>query len=154
MPTIKERLVVSEFRSPIHEALLGLLVASSHMRSSIDNLMSEYGISTEQYNILRILRGVFPNAHSCGEVSKRMIDRSPDITRRIDSMEAAGLVSRSKSEEDKRIVMIMITEKGRDLLKQIDPRLEELEATIGTRFSAEECEQFTDMCSRFLTETD
>jgi len=152
MPTIKERLVVSEFRSPIHEALLGLLVASSHMRSTIDNLMGEYGISTEQYNILRILRGVYPNAHSCGEVSKRMIDRSPDITRRIDSMEAAGLVSRGKSEEDKRIVMILITEKGRDLLKQIDPVLEGLEANIGKRFSAEECEQFTDMCSRFLTE--
>jgi DNA-binding MarR family transcriptional regulator len=152
MPTIKERLVVSEFRSPIHEALLGLLVASSHMRSTIDNLMGEYGISTEQYNILRILRGVYPNAHSCGEVSRRMIDRSPDITRRIDTMEAAGLVSRSKSDEDKRIVMIMITEKGRDLLKQIDPVLEELEANIGKRFSAEECEQFTDMCSRFLAE--
>ena len=152
MPTIKERLVVSEFRSPIHEALLGLLVASSHMRSSIDNLMGEFGISTEQYNILRILRGVYPNAHTCGEVSKRMIDRSPDITRRIDSMESAGLVSRNKSEEDKRIVMVTITEKGRELLGKIDPRVEELESTIGKRFSAEECEHFSDMCSRFLTE--
>lgn len=152
MPTIKERLVVSEFRSPIHEALLGLLVASSHVRSTFDDLMGEFGITTEQYNILRILRGVYPNSHTCGEISKRMIDRSPDITRRIDTMEAAGLVARNKSDEDRRIVMVTITPKGRDLLSKIDPTVEVLESSIGKRFSAEECEHFADLCSRFLDE--
>lgn len=152
MPTIKERLVVSEFRSPIHETILGLLVASSHVRSALDALMMRNGLSLEQYNILRILRGVHPKGHTHGEIGKRMIDRSPDITRRIATLENAGLVNRAKDDGDRRIVFITITQKGLDLLMKIDPELEAFEQAIGERFSAEECEKFSDICSRFLDE--
>jgi len=152
MPTVKERLVISEFRSPIHEAVLGLLVASSHIRSALDDLMASYDLSVEQYNILRILRGVHPEGHTHGEIGKRMIDRSPDISRRITSLEGAGLAERAQAEKDRRVVYVTITQKGLDLLTTIDPQVEGFEKKIGEHFTADECERFSDLCSRFLTE--
>ena len=82
-------------------------------------MFKEYGITGSQYNVLRILRGE-GEALPCLEIASRMITQLPDITRLVDRLEAAGLVTRSRTTEDRRVVLIQITEAGLRLLSQLD----------------------------------
>lgn len=78
------------------------------------------GISTSQYNILRILRGARPGALRISEISERMIDRDPDVTRLVDRLIRKGLVRRERGEEDRRVVLVEITAAGLALLARLD----------------------------------
>ena len=101
--------------------MLALMVAASYLDEQFDRTVSEFGISRQQYNILRILRGAGSAGHPCGEVALRMVDRSPDVTRRIDGLVKMGLVERSRSNEDRRVVLTRITDAGTELLARIAP---------------------------------
>src|SRR3569623_942029 len=127
---LKKRLKMSKFESPSHEALLGLMVAASHLRAQFDRVLQGSGISGEQYNILRILRGVHPEGHACGEIANRMVDRSPDITRRIDGLERQGFVERKRSDHDRRLVITRISQKGLDLVDSLKERLADYDEGI------------------------
>ena len=83
---LNRRIKQSRYESPHHEAFLSVLVAASYLDEVFDRVCADYGISRQQFNILRILRGAGPEGHQCGEIGVRMVDRSPDITRRIDGL--------------------------------------------------------------------
>ena len=83
-------------------------------------VLKPYGISSTQYNVLRILRGAEPNGLACREMGERMITRDPDITRLLDRLEARGLIARRRDDQDRRVVMSRITEDGLALLEQLD----------------------------------
>ncbi len=148
--TIGERLKTSKFRTPAQEALLALLVAGSHVRSLRDVEMSDLGITPEQYNILRILKGVYPEGHSCGDISCRMVDRAPDITRRIDALVKLGYVTRDKSKEDRRVVIVTLTKLGIETLAKVNPSIEKFETELGNLLSDAECKQLVTLCEKFL----
>lgn len=76
-------------------------------------------LSSTQYNVLRILRGV-PDGLPCGEIANRMITRDPDITRLLDRLEKRSLVSRCRETEDRRTVLTRITPEGLKLLARLD----------------------------------
>ena len=120
---LKKRLKQNKFSSPTQEALLNLLVASAHVAGLLDAACGEFGISQQQYNILRILRGVHPEGYPCGEIAVRMLDRAPDVTRRIDGLVKLGLVERERLEDDRRVVITKITDDGLKLLQRMDPRI-------------------------------
>jgi DNA-binding MarR family transcriptional regulator len=82
--------------------------------------MSPFGISSEQYNVLRILRGAGGAGLPTLEIADRMLSRSPNITRLVDRLIAKKLVRRVRSRQDRRVVMITITPEGRELLAQLD----------------------------------
>jgi DNA-binding MarR family transcriptional regulator len=149
---LKKRLKMSKFESPQHEAILGLLVAASHLRSQLEKVTAPTGISPEQYNILRILKGIYPNGHSCGEIGNRMLDRSPDITRRIDALLKQGLVERARSDEDRRVVFTKITKKGLDLLTKIHPIFNLSELTPSKVLSNKDCEDLARICEKLIEE--
>ena len=109
----------SRFESPQHKVLLNLLFTANWLRNEQTALFKPFGISAQQYNILRILRGARGrmNMHS---VKERMIDRSPNATRLTDKLIAKGLVHRERCEEDRRVVYVCISESGLDLLGRID----------------------------------
>lgn len=83
-------------------------------------LLREHDLSTNQYNVLRILRGA-PEGLLCGEIAGRMISREPDITRLLDRLEKRGLVGRCRQDADRRRVLTRITEDGLALLSDLDP---------------------------------
>ncbi len=149
---LKKRLKMSKFESPQQEAILGLIVAASHVRSIIEKLTAQTGISPEQYNILRILKGIHPNGHSCGEIGNRMLDRSPDITRRIDALLKQGLVERSRSEEDRRVVVTRITAKGLQLLEKLNPVFNISELSRVKSLTAKDCEDLARICDKLIEE--
>ena len=118
MPGIDKELR-SRFESEQHKALLNVLFTANWFRSRQVALFKPFGISPQQYNILRILRGAKErmNMHS---VKERMIDRAPNATRLTDKLIAKGLVMRERCEEDRRVVYVRISPKGLELLATID----------------------------------
>ena len=109
------------FSSPEQELLLGLRVVSARLVEPWAKFLKTTAeLTTQQYNALRILRGSHPTKLSCGEISERMIDRDPDVTRLVDRLAKRGLVTRSRSRQDRRVVEVGITEKGLALVKSLD----------------------------------
>ncbi|MBK6522813.1 MAG: MarR family transcriptional regulator [Sphingobacteriaceae bacterium] len=83
-------------------------------------MLSEYKLTVQQYNILRILRGQFPETASIGTIKERMLDKNSDITRIIDRLIIKQLAERKNSISDRRVAEIKITKKGLSLLKKMD----------------------------------
>ena len=104
---------------------LKLMKASERIHSAAQALFKRHGLSSPQYNVLRILRGAGEDGLSCQEISGRMITRVPDITRLLDRLEAKALVARRRSDSDRRVVLTRITAPGLGLLKEMDPLLEQ-----------------------------
>jgi DNA-binding MarR family transcriptional regulator len=147
---IRQRLKQNTFSSIQQEALLSLLVTASDLRARFDRICGEQGVSLEQYNILRILKGVYPNGHTCGSIGERMIDRSPDITRRIDSLAKLELVERARSTEDRRVVFTKITPKGLELLDRMNDAIAIVDAELGSGFKEGDWEELIRLCEMLL----
>jgi DNA-binding MarR family transcriptional regulator len=100
----------------VHEQLVG----------EFDALFRERGLTQTQYNVLRILRGGPREGYACQAIGERLLTRVPDVTRLIDRMEKAGLVTRSRGAEDRRVVLIRLTAKGRKVCDALDGPVLEL----------------------------
>jgi DNA-binding MarR family transcriptional regulator len=147
---LKKRLKMSKFESPLQEATLALMAAASELRSNIDRVLAEANLTGEQYNILRILRGAGDDGHPSGEIGCRMIDRSPDITRRIDALEKQGLVSRKRSTDDRRIVRVHITKKGIAALDLITPKVIEFDEKLTSKMTENDLFQLASLCEKLI----
>jgi DNA-binding MarR family transcriptional regulator len=118
---LKKRLKQRKFENPLQVSVLNLMVAADYVRSHMEHHCNRFGITSAQYNVLRILRGVHPHGHPRGEIASRMIERAPDVTRLIDRLEKQGLVERDRSAKDRRLSMTRITKRGLDLLDRMKP---------------------------------
>jgi MarR family transcriptional regulator, organic hydroperoxide resistance regulator len=108
-------------RSPHEQAVLGLMRTSRAIEESwMSYLKRTEGVSISQYNILRILRGALPQAIKSSEIADRMIYRDPDVTRLVDRLSKQGLVSREQDPNDRRVVLVRITDAGLALLARLD----------------------------------
>lgn len=123
MKTLREELKQTRpFRSPEDELYLSLRLTSRIVEEPWDrHLRKTANISPSQYNILRILRGAGVEGRTMGEISERMINRDPDVTRLADRMVKRGLARRMRDADDRRVVKLFITQAGLDLLAQLDP---------------------------------
>lgn len=108
------------FDLPEEEAYLNLLRTTGVLVADFERLFKEYGISEPKYNVLRILRGAGGDGLPCLDVAGRMITRVPDITRLVDRLEQQSLVRRHRTERDRRVVLVSITDKGLKVLADLD----------------------------------
>jgi DNA-binding MarR family transcriptional regulator len=115
------------FDSPATELVLTLFRVADLVGLRAYEPVRGSGISSAQYNVLRILRGS-PNGLQTREVCRRMVTRAPNLTRLVDKLETKGLLARTRSTEDRRVVTLRITSKGLDLLESLDGPV--LEATL------------------------
>jgi DNA-binding MarR family transcriptional regulator len=136
------------------EAILNLLVASDHLRQRLNAVCDEYGISNWQYNVLRILKGAHPGGHPRCEIIKRMLEHAPDVTRLVDRLESQGLVERVRSDEDRRLSITRITQKGLELLKSMEPRMQELQVYFSERVSRRDCRELSRICEGIYGESE
>ena len=137
---LQRRLKQVRFESPHHEAFLNLMVAAAHVRAQIDAVCAEHGITEAQYNVLRILRGS-PEGYPRCDITDRMVERAPDVTRLIDRLEQQQLVERERSGRDKRLSITRISRKGLELLERMQRPVnaihEELVARVSTHDARE-----------------
>ena len=104
------------FRSKAQEATLSILRTADQLHRWMAGLIEPHGITMQQYNVLRILRGAGDQPLPTLEIAERMIEQTPGITRLLDRLEAKGLVSRVRCTEDRRMVHCRITPAGLELL--------------------------------------
>ena len=119
------------FRSRRQEALVGLLSTAEATRWPLQDLFARHdGLTLQQYNVLRILRGAGAAGLPTLEVGERMIERTPGVTRLLDRLAAKRLVARSRARGDRRQVICRITAAGLRLLKDLDRPVAALDESI------------------------
>ena len=109
------------------EAGVGLLNAADALRRSFAAVVKQRGVSTQQYNILAILRGAGNGGLATREIASRLIEKWPGVTRFLDQLESRGLIERERSTDDRRRVLCRITQSGLDLLETLDQPVHEWE---------------------------
>ena len=110
-----------EFSSLEEEALLNLLRTSDCLERAFHLKTRGWGVTSTQYNVLRILRGAQPQGLRCSEIGERMITAEPDITRLLARLKALKLIRQQRDRHDRRVVWTQIAESGLKLLKEMDP---------------------------------
>ena len=126
------------FRSPHQEAAIGVVRTSDLLHRLMSRVVEPHGISLQQFNVLRILRGARPERLPVLEIAARMIEQAPGITRLLDRLEKKGLVRRERCESDRRQVLCEITPRGLALLEQTDAPMARAEQEIMSALSADE----------------
>lgn len=135
---LSELLQQETFASPAEKAFLNIVATSNWITREVSQLMSEYGLTIAQYNVLRILRGSHPDALTCGEIRDRLLDRTPDVTRLLDRLEENDLITRSRYEKDRRVMKVNITEKGLTLVDSMDDDVTAIVERLNRHLSEDE----------------
>src|SRR5438034_5179804 len=107
-------------------AAITIMRTADILKHAVERDMAPFGISHEQFNILRILRGAGESGLPTLEIANRMISRSPNITRLVDKLIAKKLARRIRSRQDRRVVVISITPQGGELLVSLDRVVDEV----------------------------
>src|SRR3954464_8233898 len=108
------------FQSAAHEAVVGLMRTADLVRRQMTALIEPHGITLQQFNVLRILRGAADAGLPTLEVAERMIEQTPGVTRLLDRLEAKELVRRQRCPKDRRQHLCWIAAKGLALLDKLD----------------------------------
>ncbi|WP_299002577.1 MarR family winged helix-turn-helix transcriptional regulator [uncultured Tenacibaculum sp.] len=112
----------SKFPNDRIKAFINIKYTANWVSSKENEFFKQYSISSQQFNILRILRGA-KEAIKVQTIKDRMIERAPNATRLMDKLYEKGLINRVRCEHDRRVVYISITKKGEELLEEIDKNL-------------------------------
>ncbi len=114
------------FTDPFEKLMVNIIYTSNWLNYQHVQILKNFGVSPQQYNILRILRGQHPNPATVNLLKERMLDKMSNVSRLIEKLRQKGLVQREICPADRRAVDIKITEKGLDALQQMDQELQSL----------------------------
>jgi len=149
--SLGRRLLQARFEGPHHEALLALLLSNAAIEALLDDAFAGTTITQPQYNVLRILNGVYPGAHSRCEIARRMVRRAPDLTRMLDRLVRMGLVERQKGEQDHRQSLARITMKGRALIDEMHPKVAHVNQILSDRLTIDEARTIANLLEKIYT---
>ncbi len=125
---------------------MALLRAAGVVQRALDEVCTAHGVTHDQYNVLRILRGVHPGGHPRYAIAERLISRAPDVTRLLGRLERGGLVERHRAEEDQRLSIACITDEGLGLVQAIDPEVREVHERLAAALDPERAGQLAELC--------
>jgi len=123
---IEDEIKQEAFKSEYHKLVVNLRFTANWLNASHSKVLRKSGLSIQQFNVLRILRGQHPKPSSLILIRERMLDKESNASRLIDKLESSGCISRIQCPKDRRQVDITITQKGLDLLEKISPEMEQL----------------------------
>lgn len=115
--------ISSKFDNTYHKVVVNILYTHGWITSILRERLGQHKVTLQQFNILRILRGQHPNPATINLLKERMLDKMSDASRIVDRLVQKELVSRTVNTTDRRAVDILITEKGLQLLREIDKDL-------------------------------
>lgn len=135
---------------PRQRALLNIMFTASWLDCYISRQLRPYGLTSPQYNILRILNGSFPKGLSVLDIKSRMIDRSSNVSRLVEKLRLSGLVERVPHSEDRRMVIVSISEAGKKLLADIEQaKFMDGHGTIGSKLTEAEALELGHLLDKF-----
>jgi len=144
---IEDQIKQPNFLNEWHKLRVNLLHTSSWLRGEVAQFLKPFGITQQQFNILRVLRGQHPRALSTQQLRERLIDRMSDTSRLVDRLQQKKLVCKKECSKDKRLVDVTISEKGLNLLCQIDDKMPDLDEVMQS-LSPEEAEILNKLLDR------
>lgn len=138
----------TRFDSLEQEAYLNLWRSYDRLRAIEDEFFAAYGLTAQQYNVLRLLRAAHPDRVPTLRLAQRLVSRAPDITRMLDKLSDRGLIDRERPADNRRLVVIGITETGLSLLSEMDSPLRESHLRQLGHLSEHELEQLVTLLHR------
>lgn len=145
--SIEEVINQPNFKNNWQKATLNILYTSNWMHYKIKSFLKPYGITQQQFNVLRILRGQFPNPLTTSVIRNRMLDRMSDASRIVERLCKKGLVERKVCSDDRRLVDVSISDKGLDILAEIDKKSSFLDFS-STTLTEEEAQLLSDLLDK------
>lgn len=124
---LEEEIKQKKFRNEYHKLAVNILYTHGWLISNQSAFLKKYGLTSAQYNILRILRGQYPNPASVNLLKERMLDKMSDASRLVERLLQKDLADRKICPEDRRKVEVVITKKGLSLLEEMDKRDDEFD---------------------------
>ena len=122
--------IQSKFRNEKHKAMVNLQFTQLAVSNKLGEVFKRANISAQQYNVLRILRGQYPNSASIGLIKERMLDKNSDVSRIIDRLKRKKLLERKECKLDRRQKDVTISDEGLKLLETLDEDLSSIEKVI------------------------
>ena len=113
---LEEAIQSNKFRNDVHKASLNILYTAWWLKTVLSRELKEYGLTHDQYNVMRILKGKHPEQMCVRDIASRMIEKNSNVPRIIDRLVAKKLVKRATSEVDRRETVISLTQSGLSLL--------------------------------------
>lgn len=120
----------AKFRNVYQKAGINLIYTLGWMKDKTKYIFDEEDITSQQFNILRILRGSFPQPLSTLQIRERMLEKMSDTSRIVDRLITKGLVKKITCKADRRLVDIIITDKGKKLLERLDAKQDEIDGVL------------------------
>ncbi|GLH70219.1 MarR family transcriptional regulator [Geothrix rubra] len=153
--SLQEELQLSKLPSPGVQLMLQLLLTREAIVRVQERLFEAHGLTIQQYNVLRIVRGGPAKGHPIFEIERRQIYRFANVTRLVDRLEVQGLLKRVQDTKDRRVSRVVITPKGRRLMERLEGPVQELSDRITSCCTEEQClalgerlEKLRDHCLR------
>ena len=144
---LKDEIKQEKFKSENHKAIVNLIFTNNWLIGEFTKYLKPFGISTPQYNVLRILRGQHPKPIQVNFIIERMLDKMSNASRLVEKLRRKGFVERRVNKSDKRAVDIVITQNGLDLLGVLNKSENSLEDT--KTLIEEEAKEFNTMLDKF-----
>lgn len=117
--------IKSKFENEYQKLGVNIIYTQYYIQRRVQKLLKPFGLTNQQYNVLRILRGQYPNPANVNLLISRMLDKMSNASRLVDKLKLKGLVDKKVNELDKRNADVWITEKGLEMLDDIKPHLDE-----------------------------
>jgi len=121
----------AKFRNSRQKAGINLIYTLAWMKEKTKEIFDSEDITSQQFNILRILRGSFPEPLSTLQIRERMLEKMSDTSRIVDRLITKGLVKKITCKDDRRLVDVIITDKGKKMLERLDARQDEIDGVLG-----------------------
>jgi len=129
---LEDAIKQTAFKSEEERLVINLVYTSGWLSSEQNRFFKRFHISSQQYNVLRILRGQYPNPASVGLIQERMLDKMSNASRLIEKLKQKKLIKRSECSKDRRQVDVLVTQEGLLLLEEIDKLSDEMNGICDT----------------------
>lgn len=144
---LEKEILQNKFKNEFHKLAVNIIYTHSWLNSHQNKILSKHNLTAQQYNLLRILRGQYPNPATINLLKERMLDKMSDASRLVERLRGKDLVERKNCKEDRRRAEVKITEKGLDVLKDLDDLEDEVEAKLST-ISHDEAQSVNDILDK------
>ena len=149
MPSIADAIQQPKFESPQQRVLLNLLYTASKVKAASAKVLKPLGLTSQQFNILRILQGQRGKPATVRLLSERMLDPQSNASRLVEKLVSKGLVARAMCHEDRRQLRVSLTEAGVERLRAASAAIEQAHASLGASMSPAELEALSEQLDQF-----
>ena len=134
------------------KVILNIMYTQNVIQDRFSELMKPYDLSGEQYNVLRILRGQKGNPANMCVIQERKLAKTSNTTRLVDKLLLKDYVTRNVCPDNRRKIEVTITQKGLDVLKDLDPKVDAHEREFASNISPEELELLNHLLEKYRTQ--